>query len=80
MENINKINQYYRLAKLKGEKEMDSKGCYLVSWDFTHGKDKSIVLVGVQEKGKEVKVVNVFEGPEAEDIITKLSTKKQEGK
>lgn len=59
---------------------MDSKGCYLVSWDFTNGKDKSIVLVGVQEKGKEVEVVNAFEGPEAEDIITKLSTTKREGK
>ncbi|MDD3204190.1 MAG: hypothetical protein PHS74_00420 [Lachnospiraceae bacterium] len=59
---------------------MDSKGCYLVSWDFTNGKDKYIVLVGIQEKGKEVNVVNAFEGPEAKDIITKLSTTKQEEK
>ena len=59
---------------------MESTGCYLVSWDFTNGKDKSIVLVGVQEKGQSVKVVNAFEGIEAEDIITKLSTTKQEEK
>ena len=57
---------------------MMSTGCYLVSWDFTNGKDKSIVLIGVQEPGQAVKVVNAFEGKEAEDIITKLSTTKQE--
>lgn len=56
---------------------MMSTGCYLVSWDFTNGKDKSIVLIGVQEPGQAVKVVNAFEGKEAEDIIAKLSTTKQ---
>ena len=56
---------------------MDSKGCYLVSWDFTNGKDKSVVLVGVQEKG-EVTVTNMFQGKEAEDIIAKLSTQQEE--
>ena len=54
---------------------MNSKGCYLVSWDFTNGKDKSVVLVGIKEKGQEVKVVNAFEGEEAEDIIEKLTVK-----
>lgn len=57
---------------------MESTGCYLVSWDFTNGKDKSVVLVGVQEKG-EVTVTNMFQGKEAEDIIEKL-TKKEEKK
>ena len=57
---------------------MISKGCYLVSWDFTNGKDKSVVLVGVQEKGQAVKVINAFEGKEAEDIIAKLSTQQEE--
>ena len=54
---------------------MNSTGCYLVSWDFTNGKDKSVVLVGVQEKGQAVKVINAFEGKEAEDVIDKLSKK-----
>lgn len=54
---------------------MNLTGCYLVSWDFTNGKDKSVVLVGIQEKGQEVKVVNAFEGEEAEDIIEKLTVK-----
>ena len=54
---------------------MNSTGCYLVSWDFTNGKDKSVVLVGVQEKGQAVKVINAFEGKEAEDVIEKLSKK-----
>ena len=57
---------------------MNLTGCYLVSWDFTNGKDKSVVLVGVQEKG-ELTVTNMFQGKEAEDIIEKL-TKKEESK
>lgn len=56
---------------------MESTGCYLVSWDFTNGKDKSVVLVGIQEKGKPVTVVNAFQGKEAEDIIDKLSAKQE---
>ena len=52
---------------------MESKGCYLVSWDFTNGKDKSIVLVGIQ-KDKDLNVINGFSGKEAEEIIEKLTT------
>lgn len=58
---------------------MNSEGCYLVSWDFTNGKDKSVVLVGTQEKG-EVTVINMFQGTEAENIIIKLSTQQEEKK
>lgn len=52
---------------------MESTGCYLVSWDFTNGKDKSVVLVGVQKDNKE-DVINGFTGPEAEEIINRLKT------
>lgn len=58
---------------------MDSKGCYLVSWDFTNGKDETVVLVGVQ-KDNQVTVVNGFQGKDAEEIIQKLSTSSNQWK
>lgn len=51
-------------------KDVDS---VIVSWDYSHGKDKTIVLVGKQENGK-VEVVNAFEGDEALEVINKLTT------
>ena len=53
-------------------------GAYVVSWDFSHGKDKSILLVGKQERGI-MDVINAFQGEEAEEIYKKLSTVKKSG-
>lgn len=50
-----------------------TNGSYIVSWDFSHGEDTGILLVGIQHKGK-VSVVNAFQGKEARDIYEKLST------
>jgi len=51
-------------------------GCYLVSWDFTRGKDKCIVLVGNKSKdGKDIDIANAFEGNEAFELIKQLSGK-----
>lgn len=50
-------------------------GSYIVSWDFSHGKDVGVLLVGKQENGK-VDIVNAFQGAEAEEIYKKLSTVK----
>lgn len=47
-------------------------GAYVVSWDFSHGKDVGILLVGEQKNGK-VDIVNAFQGEEAENIYKKLS-------
>lgn len=51
-------------------KECDS---VIVSWDYSHGKDKTAVLVGKQEKGS-VEIVNAFQGDEALEVINKLTT------
>jgi hypothetical protein len=56
---------------------MKTSGAVIVSWDFSHGKDKTIVLVGEQNNGK-VDVINAFQGQEALDIYNKLTTKKGE--
>jgi len=50
-------------------------GSYLVSWDFTRGKDKTILLVGAKAPGKDVEIVNAYEGAEAFELIKQLSGK-----
>lgn len=54
---------------------MNGVGSVIVSWDFSHGKDKSVLLVGKQENGK-VEIVNAFQGKEAEEIYKKLTTRR----
>ena len=51
---------------------MNDVGSCIVSWDFSNGKDKSILLVGVKTEGDMVKLVNAFQGWEAEDLYKKL--------
>lgn len=50
-----------------------TNGAYVVSWDFTRGKDVGVLIVGEQKDGIR-KVVNSFQGDEAYDIYKKLST------
>ena len=51
---------------------MNDVGSCIVSWDFSNGKDKSILLVGVKTEGDMVKLVNAFQGQEAEELYKKL--------
>lgn len=53
----------------------ETNGAYVVSWDFSHGEDKDIVIVGKRENGKLI-ITNAFQGKEARDIYEKLSTVK----
>lgn len=53
----------------------ESTGSVIVSWDFSHGKDVGILLVGKQTNGR-VDVVNAFQGAEAKELYRKLTVKK----
>ncbi len=53
----------------------ETTGCYLVSWDFSTGIDKGILLVATKEKGL-VTVINAFAGEEARDLYEKLTKAK----
>lgn len=53
----------------------NAHGAYIVSWDFTHGTDVGVLIVGEQKNGN-VTIVNAFQGEEAEEIYKKLSTVK----
>ena len=57
---------------------MNNVGSCIVSWDFSNGKDKSILLVGVKTEGDMIKLVNAFQGREAEDLYKKLMVRSVE--
>lgn len=52
----------------------------LIGYDFTHGKDKSVLIVGRKTKGVAVEIINAFQGEEAEELYLRLVTKKGETK
>lgn len=56
---------------------MNMSGSVIVSWDFSNGKDSGILLVGKKEKGKDMVVINAFQGKEAEDLYLKLTMAKR---
>ena len=50
-------------------------GCFLVSYDFTDGKDESIMLIGqIDVVKRNIKIINTFKGKEAEELFSKLTT------
>lgn len=55
---------------------MNDVGSVIVSWDFSHNKDKDILIVGKQENGI-VTVINAYQGQEARDIHKKLTVKRR---
>lgn len=55
----------------------NTHGAFIVSWDFSHGQDKDILLVGRKTPKHDVEVINAFQGKEARDIYEKLSTVKK---
>lgn len=50
--------------------------CYLVSVDFSNGRDVGVMLVGKQTNGV-VDIVNAFQGEDAWEIYQKLVTRKE---
>lgn len=57
---------------------MNTTGSYIISWDFSHGKDVGVLIVGKLENGT-TSIVNAFQGQEAIDIYNKLTTVKDGG-
>lgn len=57
---------------------MIGSGCVIVSWDFSNGEDIGVLRVGKKKPGKDVEIINAFQGQEAEEIYKKLTTVNQE--
>lgn len=55
---------------------MKSVGSVIVSWDFSHGKDVGVLLVGKQANAQ-VEVINAYQGEEAYELYRRLTVKKK---
>lgn len=56
---------------------MNKTGSFIVSWDFSSGKDTGVLIVGKKMPGKDVVVTNAFQGKEALELYQKLTTVKK---
>ena len=59
---------------------MSKYGNLLIGYDFSNGKDQSVLIVGTQEKDKPIAIVNAFQGAEAEAMYELLVTKNPRAK
>lgn len=59
---------------------MKTTDTIIVSYDFTHGPDKSVLIVGRKQPNQLADVINAFQGQEAEDLYKKLVTKVEKEK
>lgn len=57
---------------------MKSTGSVIVSWDFSNGEDKSILLVGEKKPNQTFEIINAYQGKEARELHQKLTKKKYE--
>ena len=56
---------------------MKTTDSVIVAFDFTHGVDNSVLIVGHKNPKEVVEVVNAFQGKEAEELWKKLTVKKE---
>lgn len=54
-----------------------SSGAYIVSWDFSNGSDKDLLIVGERRDGRNV-IVNAFQGEKARDIFERITAGRKE--
>ena len=51
-------------------------GSFLIGWDYSHGKDAFILIVGQKRDNQAVEIINKFQGEEAYKMYEKLTTVK----
>ena len=57
---------------------MKETGSVIVSWDFSHGKDVGVLIVGEKRINQSVDIINAYQGEEAYELYKKLAVKKGE--
>ena len=59
---------------------MKSNDALVVAWDFSHGTDRSVLIVGrqvpVKPIGHKMEIINAFQGPDAEAMYQMLTERK----
>ena len=56
---------------------MNTSDTLLIGYDFSHGKDISVVIVGRRTKGT-IEIINELYGQEAEELYERLTTVRKE--
>ena len=56
---------------------MQTAKSIIVSFSKNTEKNSNVLIVGDKQPGKPVEIINAFEGPEAEELWVKLTTKKE---
>ena len=56
---------------------MNISGSFIVSWNFSFSEDTSVLIVGKKMPGKDVEIINAFQGKEALELYQKLTTVKK---
>ena len=57
---------------------MTGNDTLLIGYSKATGSDVAILAVGKKEPGEQTKILNWFQGKEAEDLYDKLANKKEE--
>ena len=59
---------------------MKETGSVIVSWDFSHGKDVGVLIVGEKRMNQSVDIINAYKGEEAYELYKKLTVRKGDAK
>lgn len=51
----------------------------IIGFDFSHGKDVGVLIVGRKLLDQSIEIINAFQGKEAEELYEKLTTKIEKG-
>lgn len=54
---------------------MELTGSLVIGYDFSNGKDKSVLIVGEKRMNQSMEIINAFQGEEAEWMYRKLINK-----
>lgn len=57
---------------------MKTTDALIIGYDFSHGKDNTVLVIGRKRPNETVEIINAFQGEEAEELYEKLVTKKAE--
>lgn len=55
---------------------MEAISSVIVSWDFSHGKDVGVLIVGKKKNGQ-IDIINAYQGEEAYEIYRRLTVQKK---
>lgn len=56
---------------------METTKTLLVGFDYSHGEDSAVLIVGTKRENEAMDIINAFQGEEAVELYKRLTTKKE---